>query len=226
MKHHEVLGGMHSRRAADGSARDGRGGGSAFQMIMSGGDLHETFPPRRGSTPAWASSSLGTAPRPSAAGELEGRSGRNSRAEKRQASYQIREKSKGTEEQTTARGTEETNLSLFLWLFSAPLYLQCSFSGVGITRSQRSQRSQRSCFSPAPLTFRVDDFFPVDADRAYGSPGVASRPLISCVAMRNSTVRWGAGSSGVRVSGISSRSSSMPLARAASCHSGPPSWIT
>jgi hypothetical protein len=43
------------------------------------------------------------------------------------------EKTGGTEEQTTARGTEERSISLFLWLMSVPLYLS-QFAGFGMMK--------------------------------------------------------------------------------------------
>jgi hypothetical protein len=63
---------------------------------------------------------------------------------------------RGTEEQTTARGTEETNLSLFLWLFSAPLYLQCSFAGFGMIMILMRVfcRTRRSSHQPVVRDFR------------------------------------------------------------------------
>jgi hypothetical protein len=58
-----------------------------------------------------------------------------------------KQKAKGTEEQTTARGTEENRSSLFLWLLSVSS-VPNAFSGFGMSHVDQRKRREKTPLTP------------------------------------------------------------------------------
>lgn len=107
-----------------------------------------------------------------------------------------------------------------------PRTLRSELRGLGPGYKKDDARTSRSRKSSICKHLSANEGCPAPprgARRAgyRDQPGVASRPVASCTAMRNSTCRCGAGSSGVRVSGISDRSSSTPRRHSVCSHSAP-----